>query len=374
MSSTLHFCRDGVLRRTCTAWNSNASEGDGSQIPVQAWEKVNAGIFLTTLHDRIVLETGITVGEIFENLAPWADIMTGVACMDFPAFLKEARAATEDPDQECDHIRLTYVVDLSAVPAYERPANKDRDPDNILDIGPRKKTGRLDINMGWQMDAILKPEARQTYADAESVSLSFSPVSEWKDLPVQIETVGLLRDETPYDGNHAFLGTNKSVTRPDHQNVEVAKTASGTILAHNLKIDAPSPTFFEALIRGLLWEIGFHYSPAGRDDVKDSVLGAVDELFAQGETKDEKNQPADDGEIDLDADDEIDFDEDRTMTPEELAQSEAFSDELDKRHEAASQALADAEAAAEAAYLKKLRDAAGELGLETRPLPAASQD
>ena len=88
----LIFSRDGVLRMRVSAYDRVSKKRLGRLVPLRAWEAgVDEHAFLKSLHSAISFEDGLSVGEMMENLAPWAEMMTGVACMDFPAFLEEAR-------------------------------------------------------------------------------------------------------------------------------------------------------------------------------------------------------------------------------------------------------------------------------------------
>ncbi|MFG6572278.1 hypothetical protein ACGYLO_11795 [Sulfitobacter sp. 1A13353] len=280
--NTLHFCRDGILRRTITTRLPEVTDDyrfETRLIPVQAWEaSTDPDVFLKSLHDGIVFEDGLTVGEVFENLAPWAETMRGVACMDFPAFLEEMRSTHDNPMQDVDKITISFDAEISAVPRYERegPIFEDRK----MNLGTAAFTGRISLDQGWNMTARVKEEYRAEYDGAESVSLSFCPLSEWKHLPICIDKAGNLRDETANKRASVHLGTEQPLTAADHKNVKLTASPEGVVFGHDIVIDAPEPTFFHALIRGFLWDVGFHYSPVHRDETRDSIMASVDEINA----------------------------------------------------------------------------------------------
>ncbi len=298
--NTLHFCRDGILRRTITTRVPEVTDSyrfETRLIPVQAWEaSTDPEVFLKSLHDTIIFEDGLTVGEVFENLAPWAETMRGVACMDFPAFLKEMRSPHEKPMQDVDLIMISYGAEISAVPRFERegPIFEGRK----MNLGKPAFTGRLSLDQGWNMTARVKEEYRAEYDGADSVSLSFSPLSEWKHLPIRIEKTGSLRDETAADRASIHLGTKQPLTAADHKNVKPAMSPQGNVFGHDIVIDAPSPTFFHTLIRGFLWDVGFHYSPVQRDETRDSIMASVDEINAMESIEELDAPKADAYEID----------------------------------------------------------------------------
>jgi hypothetical protein len=295
--NTLHFCRDGILRRTITTRVPEAMDDrrfETRLIPVQAWEaSADNDIFLKSLHDVIFFEKGLTVAELFENLAPWAETLRGVACMDFPAFLTEMRSIPEKPDVEIEKISLYYHAEITAVPLFER--NTANGATGLLDFGNPAYTGRLKVEEGWHMTAYLKEESRAEYDGSDSVSMSFTPLSEWKHLEIVIDPKACLRDATAGDHSSVYLGTKESITDQGHPNVAIVNASNGDVYGHDIAIDPPAPTFFDALVRGFLWDVGFHYSPVQRDDSRDQVMEAMDEVLSSN-----------DADIDIDKEDEID--------------------------------------------------------------------
>ncbi|MEP3667496.1 MAG: hypothetical protein ABJN42_12300 [Roseibium sp.] len=292
---TLYFSCDGVLRRHMAVWNARKGERISKDVPLKAIEAaVDPDVFLKSLHDEVVLEPGLTVLQFFENLAPWSKAMIGVGCMDFPAFLEEARRKADTRTEECDRIEIYWHASISPVPKFERP--KDAGKRGVLDFGAPMRTGELMVEHGWDMDAILTPEGRKEYDGAHAVSLGFTPLSEWSHLPLCISQKAVIRDTTPCPTSKVYLGTDLSLTRPDHQNVEVKSGANGQAFSHDIAIAPPTPTFFDAIVRGLLWEIGFHYSPCTRDDIGEKLLASVSELKNPGQTQVEKDDAEDDME------------------------------------------------------------------------------
>jgi len=275
----LHFCRDGVLRRTMTTRTKDCEDWVTSRIPVAAWEaSIDKDVFLKSLHDAVILEEDLTVGELFANLEPWAHLMTGVACMDFPAFLDEMRRPTDTRTEDVSRIVLSYGASISPVPAFTQDETP-REP-GVFNMGRPARTGRLMLEEGWTMSAMVDPAHIDAYDGAESVSLSFTPLSEWQHLPILIKRQAHLQDETAWAHNAVYLGTEESLTKADHQNVTPIRARRGDVMRHEIAIDPPSPTFFDAIVRGFLWDVGFHYSPASRDASRDQVLGAMEELEA----------------------------------------------------------------------------------------------
>ena len=282
----LHFCRDSILRRSMRTCIDNGKNWTTSCLPVQAWEaSVDKNIFLKTLHDPVMFQDGLTVGELFANLEPWAEQMTGVACMDFPAALDEIRSEAK-PNNTLAEIILEYNVFIKAVPAYDRnKPEKANDDDSEVDrffgfIGKPMKTGRLEVESRWSMSAMLHPEHRHKFNGEKSVSLSLTALNEWQHLPITFKPTADMYDETAYNHNTAiFLGTDQSLTRADHQNVEMVLSSKNTVMGHRIPIDPPMmPTFLDAVVNGFLWDVGFFYSPAQRDKKRDEIMESVEEL------------------------------------------------------------------------------------------------
>jgi len=280
--SILIFCRDGILRKSFHVRDPQTGSFLSRNIPVRAWEAaVDEHIFLKGLNSAFKLESGLTVRQLMENLAPWSDIMTGVASMDFPSFLDEVRRQPDQIVDDVSHIEISYGVTIQAVPQFEGTGIvKLSDGTSEFKIGRAVKTGRIDVQQGWDNAAILNAAGRSRYEGSESISLSFSPLSGWGHLPIVIGENAVLRDETSTRMAARFLGTRMALTRSDHPNVRVADQASKGDIPHEIEIDAPEPTFYATLVKGFLWDVGFHYSPVLRDEVAGSLrdqVSAIDE-------------------------------------------------------------------------------------------------
>lgn len=289
MTSHIRFYRDGVLRRHASAYNYETKEHESAFLPVKAWEQaVDPHTFLKSLHSVISFEDGLTVAELFQNLKPWQDVMTGVACMDFPAFVSESEKPSKPDDKDhLSHIVLQYYCSLRPVPAFERDeelfSKRKKDGFFRLKVGKPIVTDRLQLEAGWHNENYLKTPKYDENAgfSYDSVSLDFSPLDEWSHLPISIETKSKFVDYTPSD--RCYLSTRKSVTRGDNPLAIQQKNSSNKVISNAFSMEAPTPTFFDCLVRGFFWNIGFSYSPAGRDrqieDIKESIE-EVDEIKA----------------------------------------------------------------------------------------------
>lgn len=276
----LHFCKDGILRRSFSGYDARAKKHHSYRVPMQVYINcVDPDAFLKSLHSIIVFEEGLTVGEMMENLAPWEDVMTGVACLDFPAFLKEVRQTPAEITEIVDRISLTYTSSISAVPRFDRSNIIDRK--GVFNIGRPVVTDLLNLESGWSMEACLTEAEVENYEGSKSISLSYTPMSEWKHLPIIVETTSSLFDDTAGRHTQSYLSSKKSLTKSDHPLVERITGRSGAVLKHRMPLAAPSPTFFDALICGFLWDVGFHYSPVVRDATAADLKEQVEELDLQ---------------------------------------------------------------------------------------------
>ncbi len=296
----IRFCRDGVLRRSFSIGNRRTDKRISLRVPLRVWENaVDPEVFLKSLNSHVIFDDGLTVGELMANLAPWADTMTGVAAMDFPAFLAETRRPSAEPLEEISHVALRYHVSIQPVPAFEKCEPLFRKTNNGLYAvtpGKRLRTGRLQVEASWDNHAILKPERRDLYDGSESISLSFSPLSDWQHLPIVIETTGTLVDETALAGSAAYLGTRKALTRKDHPNVIAQIRSDGRRGNHEIQIDAPLPTFFDSIVRGFLWDVGFYYTPKERDKIGEDLRVQAEKIDAGAITADENKYDRQDRE------------------------------------------------------------------------------
>ena len=304
--SVLHFCRDGILRRSMATRTGNNRSWTVSRLAVRAWEaSVDENIFLKSLHDPVVFEAGLTVGELFTNLEPWATTMTGVACMDFPAFLSEIQQEPK-PNRKISEIILALDVSIKPVPKFERSDIDRNDIDGITDKNRdkakkkdsllipyksprRKKTGLLYMDYIWSMTAMLHPEYRDENNGEASISLSLTELFKWQHVPIKFKPHAEFHDGTAYRKDAVFLGTRKSLTKSDHQNVRKILFDDGQVMEHCIEIESPQPTFFDAVICGFLGEIAFYYSPAQRDQTWNKVIESIKKIDAIRETGETAN-------------------------------------------------------------------------------------
>ncbi len=307
---TLHFCRDGVLRRTFSRYDRNAGKHHFYLVPLRAYERVvDNHVFLKSLSSTIEFEDGLTVGELMENLAPWAETMIGVGVLDFPAFLEEVRREPARLVDDVEKISLFYHASLKAVPRWTSPQ-----PGELF--GMPKASGKLTLEARWGMDALLTEAGQKEYDGATSVAIDYTPMSEWKHLPIVIEEDGTFDDETVSGLEQDYIGIKQPVTDASYPLVEEVRASHGGIFRHRLPIEAPSPRFFDCLVLGFLWEVGFSFSPAQRDEQIEKLKTSMAQIdngevevvpFPDGKFTQEDTEEATDETDELDRKDDEEF-------------------------------------------------------------------
>lgn len=276
---SFHFCRDGVLRTQ--KWHR--ALGRTVELPVELLQqsaRSHRNLFLKGLTYGVTIEDGLTVGELFENLAPWSELMEGIACMDFAGFLGETRRPAERA-ANLDRVEISYRLRIEAVPDFEDPSS-----DEFL-AGPSRTTDKVELGGGWSYVAKLTtPRIEGEGTDWEhridGLSLDYTPLNQWAHLPIVI-----LRDATLEDSSweSPHLSIDAPLLNPSHPAVRQAGSEEGEPIKKRgpyrnvlqTHINAPEPTFMEAIVQGFLWSIGFNYSIAGRQD----CLAILDERMAE---------------------------------------------------------------------------------------------
>jgi hypothetical protein len=264
------FCRDGVLRI------AERHRGTRSSVllPVRTLELTRRNVFLKQITYGVELEDGLTVRELFENLAPWADVMEGLACMDFEAFLGEARLPPS-PDHSLDRIEISYSLAVDAVPEFEAPSSR-----RFL-AGRPVRTDRLELEGGWDYLGMLKTPVTEGEGETwqhtiHGYSLDYTPLEQWSHLPVVISRKARITDTTWRSPHHSAAVPLLNPAHPGvhgrGQSADTALAAGGVAVAVvEADAESPCPDFMGAIVRGFLYEIGFHYSPCARDDKENEL-------------------------------------------------------------------------------------------------------
>lgn len=250
------FCRDGILRVEVPGEDANGKY-EMRRFPAAGGERADVRLSWWCGYP-VLLEEGLTVGELFENLAPWADELSDLLDMNFGAFLEEARKKSDTILDDYVHVEIRYSLSLEGVPRHDR-SSSHMDGISFLAGAPIKSTD-LRVRSEWNSLAIHKnPE--------ESGSLDYVPLNQWAHLPVVIVDTFAFTDRTP---KSRYLTIQNGVFDPACELVrDDGHTRSVTALS-------PAPSFLDAIAHGFLANIGFHITPEARDAAFGTILSRLD--------------------------------------------------------------------------------------------------
>ena len=86
----------------------------------------------------------------------------------------------------------------------------------------------------------------------------------------------VLADETP---NSSYLNDERGLFRRGYGAMKnVIGGRPRRLFRRELTVEAPRPDFYDAVIRGFLWSVGFHYSPVQRDETIDLVMERMEDV------------------------------------------------------------------------------------------------
>jgi hypothetical protein len=284
------FCRDGVLRLQEWDYDPATRSGRHVLLPLAVLCGLDPHAFAKHLTREIAFEDDLTVRELFLNLKPWAAELEGLACMDFAAFVAEAeKPLAADAHTDLSHVELSASIEIAAEPEFEE------DGDDLLKTIPvaggrlhqwvsptPRVSDRIAVEHRWDSTAIYRePQVEQvgdTRVTVRSCSLDYSPLTRWHHLPIRLNPVMVLSDDTGGTGSE-YLSYGVPLLNPAHPRVTAVRHGDGSrIYRHEVAVEAPTPTFMATLVRGFFWDVGFHYSPAGRDEQTRSLTAAMDDV------------------------------------------------------------------------------------------------
>ena len=255
---TLKFCRDGQLRTHFFEAHPGGEEAISRWIYVRAFETVlDRDLFSKFFSARIQLEDGLTVREFMLNLKPWSKQLSEATSIDFDAYLEELEKDADEPDLHISHVELTYQVELREEPNYEFGEDRKYSSRKIL---PAKA---LVIEEHWSSDAVLKEEARAEYDGARVVSMSLSPLNEWRDVPIKIcETASLSDMSLIYSDVEA---QSQPVLNENHPLAQKVTNNNDERVKTDFVLRPPTPTFHDTIIEGFFGYMFYHKTPEDRD-------------------------------------------------------------------------------------------------------------
>lgn len=255
--TVIHFCRDGILRKSEHIVDADTGRSVSCLLPVKAIEKHEPGFFLKLLNATVRFEPGLTVREFFLNLEPWATLMTGIACMNFPAFVKAAkRSVVPHPDfVDTSHIAISPVCSIETLTS-----------DN------------LSVTFSWQCRAVNRLDGRENF------SLFCTPIEHWSHVALRIEHRCALTDYSARRGASQSGGV--PLLNPAHPAVRFSQKYGPHVLRADCEVeDTP---FFQTIVAGFLWELGFFYEPALPDGSSQATPGTSDDRRSGDDTEAKK--------------------------------------------------------------------------------------
>jgi len=225
---TLLFGRDSRLYvRRLVADPDRRAQPRPQLLPLDALEASGGSGLLARLSAPIEIEPGTTAGGLLLALAPWSRILADICQFDFDAYLAEARAPfapASGPEALSGLEILPRVLLRRQVLA----------PDAIPWL-----------EVSWDFLARFRtPQPDGFGGQQETCTVLYEPLTRWSGLPIALRTDALLVDETRM--NHAPRA-----------------------------IRLPQPSFFDAIVCGMLLEIAFDVSPAERDRRRAELLQAM---------------------------------------------------------------------------------------------------
>jgi hypothetical protein len=203
--------------------------------------------------------------------------------MDFAAFAREA-SAPQPPErfEDLSRVELYCFAEITAeLPPATSDLNLDRIPGTrvyqLRDIPqrPRRRFERHRFAHHWTHRARRSRPVMQDGRKEHFASLFLCPLALWHHLPLTMANRMSLADETLALGDRHAGVPVLNAARPGLQRQD-----DGSLTARLL---APPPTFFETIVRGLLWEIGWFGSPDGRDSEVADLKARADGMEADAQ-------------------------------------------------------------------------------------------
>jgi len=196
-------------------------------LPLDVIEASGGPGLLARLSAPVEIEAGTTAGGLLLALAPWSQILADIGQFDLDAYLAEVRAPF--------------------VPATgpEALSNLEIRPRVLLrrQVLAPEATPWLDVS--WEFLARFRtPQPDGFGGRQETCTVLYEPLTRWSGLPIVLRTDALLVDETRMD----------QVPR---------------------RIRLPQPTFFDAIVSGILFEMAVDVSPTERDRRRTDILQAM---------------------------------------------------------------------------------------------------
>lgn len=262
--SSLMFCRDGVLRIRRGVFDRAKRKHYPILLPLTEMEERWPGMFLSLLDASVEFEDGLDVREALLNLAPWSAEVSAITNCRFDLFLDEARKPlAADHFQDMETIGFVYHQEIAAEPEFERHSEEmfQRIPGSRMYEMRESRplvTDRIDISGCWHCGGYKKGTEDFFDNRDNGFGLSLSPLTKWHHLKLKVIDHYWLHDHT-VGSDHLIY--KDGLLAPTHPMIEDVASDSGRVYARRVKVQAPEPTLHSLILKGLVWEIGFHGSP-----------------------------------------------------------------------------------------------------------------
>ena len=188
----IYFCRDGVLRMRMDVPDRNDRVLYSKFIPLRSI--LDIGIeknFLSLLNASVIFEDHLTIGELIENLAPWAKIIEDILDIDFTSFIEEMHQPPTPLKLYAKSITIKYLLEIELT--FSKLNRQRLNLPKFLGEPLARQSSGIEFIDSWCPCVNLQGIGD---SDEELIRLVFTPLSEWKHLPITIEQSGCLLDRT----------------------------------------------------------------------------------------------------------------------------------------------------------------------------------
>lgn len=247
----LKLCRDGILRINEVFYDEENEVNTSYDIPVDLLENYYSNIFFNVIHRPFYIEEGLTLKELFENFKPYSCFISNLANFNFDNFYEEI---IKDPDENNDiiakEINLKLYLSVEAIPEFK----------NHIDFSSNEKFNESLQNL------IPKTTNQYTFFSFVDIfinenetdySIMATKLNNISNLTLKLHNNITLVENTQ---NQQFIKDNENLMNVKNCCVENYPNSNHVVMEH-------TPTFYEVIINGLFYEIGFFTSPEKRDEL-----------------------------------------------------------------------------------------------------------
>lgn len=296
---SLMFCRDGVLRLRQGVCDRAERRHYPILLPLTEMEERWPGMFLSLLDASLELEEGLDVREALLNLAPWSVQVSAITNCRFDLFLDEVRKPlTKDYFSDLDTLGIVYHQEITAKPDFDGGFDDmlTRIPGSRMYAMRERRpliTDRLELGGAWHCGGYHKGTGDFFDNRDNGFSLHLSPLTKWHHLKLKVIDHTWLHDRT-VGSDH--LAHGYGLFSRDNPMVEDMASDEGRVYARRVKVQAPEVTLQSVILKGLVWEIGFHGSPEETAGISADIDAQVRECEKDRKLRDSLRGT--DGEVD----------------------------------------------------------------------------